>query len=181
MPLCQCGCGAQCSNRYLTGHHRRLQTPAYVVEDRGYKTACWIWQRYRDKNGYGKLYKMLAHRKFYIERFGEIPGNSDLDHLCRVTSCVNPDHLEPVTEAENQRRGARAKLTPQEVLEIRRLLVSLPQRSVRRILAKQFDVSYSLIRQIHKGIIWRGDGDLGQGTGLGRRLSLLEKSHVSRT
>ncbi len=41
----------------------------------------------------------------YEQLVGPIPPGLHLDHLCRNTSCVNPDHLEPVTVAENVLRG----------------------------------------------------------------------------
>jgi hypothetical protein len=72
---------------------------------------CWEWQRKIDKYGYGhvsidgKLW--LAHRAFYALFKCEIPSGMHIDHLCRNTRCVNPDHLEPVTQAENNRRAKR--------------------------------------------------------------------------
>ncbi|WP_421877340.1 HNH endonuclease signature motif containing protein [Mycolicibacterium wolinskyi] len=36
---------------------------------------------------------------------GDIPENHQVDHLCRVRDCINPDHLEPVTQQENIARG----------------------------------------------------------------------------
>lgn len=60
-------------------------------------------------SGYGHLRRdkvcILAHRFSYELRNGKIPEGLELDHLCRVPCCVNPDHLEPVTSAENTRRG----------------------------------------------------------------------------
>ena len=52
--------------------------------------------------------KELAHRIAYEAANGPIPEGMVLDHLCRSRNCVNPDHLEVVTHAENQRRGRRA-------------------------------------------------------------------------
>ncbi len=46
-----------------------------------------------------------AHRIAYALKYGEVPPGLDLDHLCRVPSCVNPDHLEAVTRKENVLRG----------------------------------------------------------------------------
>jgi len=46
-----------------------------------------------------------AHRVFYQLFRGPIPAGLHLDHLCRVASCANPDHLEAVTPAENHRRS----------------------------------------------------------------------------
>lgn len=48
---------------------------------------------------------VAAHRLAYEELRGPIPSGLELDHKCRVRGCVNPWHLEPVTTAENIRRG----------------------------------------------------------------------------
>lgn len=77
------------------------------------KSGCWIWQGALNLGGYGhagygangKHCDVLVHRFFYLYLKGEIPLGLELDHLCRVPNCVNPEHLEPVTRAENQRRG----------------------------------------------------------------------------
>lgn len=47
----------------------------------------------------------LAHRVAYEIHVGPIPDGLEIDHLCRVRCCVNPDHLEPVTHRENMRRS----------------------------------------------------------------------------
>ena len=47
----------------------------------------------------------LAHRISYIHYIGPIPDGLTIDHLCRVRPCCNPSHMEPVTQAENTRRG----------------------------------------------------------------------------
>ena len=70
---------------------------------------CWIWQREIDRHGYGRVRKQghnrRAHRLVYELLVGPIPDGMTIDHLCRVRSCVNPDHLEPVTATENVRRS----------------------------------------------------------------------------
>jgi hypothetical protein len=76
--------------------------------------SCWLWLGSKDKSGYGWAYpprglglpkKMRAHRAIWELLVGPIPPGLVLDHLCRVKSCVNPDHLEPVSHSENSRRG----------------------------------------------------------------------------
>lgn len=74
---------------------------------------CWIWSasRYVRRGGYGQFNlngtAVKAHRIAYELVKGPIPDGLVLDHLCRVTACVNPDHLEAVTQQENTRRGER--------------------------------------------------------------------------
>jgi hypothetical protein len=60
-----------------------------------------------------------AHRWMYEQKIGPIPKGLVIDHLCRNTRCVNPDHLEPVTRGENTRRGAKAKLSMEKAIRIR--------------------------------------------------------------
>lgn len=53
---------------------------------------------------------MKAHRFVYEQIRGPIPDGMDIDHLCRVRNCVNPDHMEPVTRRENTLRGLKGRL-----------------------------------------------------------------------
>ena len=78
---------------------------------------CWDWMGAKTKEGYGKCRRkvigggrvFLAHRAMYYAMCGNIPEGLELDHLCRNTSCVNPEHLEPVTRTENIRRAYAAR------------------------------------------------------------------------
>lgn len=72
-------------------------------------TGCWWWYGTVAPDGYGTIgvnYGLRrAHRVWYELVRGPIPQGMVLDHLCRNRSCVNPDHLEPVTTRENIVRG----------------------------------------------------------------------------
>lgn len=79
---------------------------------------CWLWQgTIKNDSGYGVIgidyKKYYVHRLVYEALVGPIPDGMHIDHICRIRHCVNPDHLEPVTLAENVLRGysagARAK------------------------------------------------------------------------
>lgn len=72
-------------------------------------SGCWIWIGDLNKNGYASLYfegkTRRAHRILYEHVNGPVPTGLVLDHKCRVRCCVNPDHLEAVTQKINVLRG----------------------------------------------------------------------------
>jgi hypothetical protein len=74
---------------------------------------CWLWTASVGNHGYGQFGAaggvVLAHRLAYVLTVGPIPSGLTIDHLCRVTTCVRPAHLEPVTRAENNRRAAATR------------------------------------------------------------------------
>ena len=71
-------------------------------------TGCMVWIGSTSSAGYGQVHaqgrSLSAHRLAYALEYGDT--ECDLDHVCRVRSCVNPEHLEPVTHRENVLRGA---------------------------------------------------------------------------
>ena len=83
----------------------------YVEKDE--VSGCWLWTGSRDKSGYGRFWTgdqmSLAHRFMFQFLRGPVPSDWPIDHLCRNPTCCNPDHLEPVTTAENNRRAGAAK------------------------------------------------------------------------
>ena len=120
MKLCECGCGEPAPiariwqhgyatgqpKRFIQGHSGRMRVPVlYTVDE---ETGCWNWNGVTTR-GYGHIMRdgvrYRAHRYMYEQHVGLIPDGMQLDHLCRNRSCVNPEHLEPVTCRENLMRG----------------------------------------------------------------------------
>lgn len=76
------------------------------------ESGCWLWTGALDGQGYGQIWApvgknqpLRAHRVAFEVFRGPIPDGLVIDHLCRVRSCINPAHLEPVTTRENLLRG----------------------------------------------------------------------------
>ena len=74
-------------------------------------SGCWIWMGGLKTNGYGVSGDRIAHRASYEAFKGQIPPGLEIDHLCRVRCCVNPEHLEAVTHQQNIQRGEQAQRT----------------------------------------------------------------------
>jgi hypothetical protein len=77
-------------------------------------SGCWIWIGSVTSSGYGQWNytpDRTVHRFIYKMFIGSIPDGMVLDHLCRLKTCVNPFHLEIVTQRENSRRGLRNQYT----------------------------------------------------------------------
>lgn len=89
-------------------------TKVRLIRNSEFVAGCWEWRRSLTKDGYGRIdmlvkhgvsYPRMAHRISYETFVGPIPEGLQIDHLCRNRSCINPDHLEPVTAKENIRRS----------------------------------------------------------------------------
>lgn len=85
-------------------HMARAFPVGYIIDGNG----CWQWVG-SGAFGYGRIKvgnrSFQAHRYVYESEKGPIPDGMDLDHLCRNRGCVNPSHLEPVTNRTNVLRG----------------------------------------------------------------------------
>ena len=92
-----------------------LQDRLEASIERESNSDCWLWTKHITSNGYAQMRigckadndrkNVYAHRVSYEIYKGKIPNGLTIDHLCRVRSCVNPDHLEAVTLRENLARG----------------------------------------------------------------------------
>lgn len=117
--LCECGCGTPTlitrrgrkPRRFIDGHHNRRPTQERFWEKVSVAgpNECWQWRGSVTAGGYGNFKfagsNEYAHRAAYMLSVGEIPEGLHIDHLCRNRLCVNPAHLEPVTQRENNARN----------------------------------------------------------------------------
>lgn len=102
-----------CTNHYYQERRRQRRGPRPTLAERFWAKVnkngpdgCWQWTAGRlGSTGYGHFEKQPAHRVAYELAIGAIPPGLHIDHLCRNRICVNPDHLEPVTQRENNLRG----------------------------------------------------------------------------
>ncbi len=99
-------CSHFCRTAERPSVEKRLMDRVRVVN------GCWVWQGMKNSLGYGKICigrekrkSYFVHRVMYELKKGIIPEGLCIDHLCRNTSCINPDHLEAVTYAVNTMRG----------------------------------------------------------------------------
>jgi hypothetical protein len=75
---------------------------------------CWIWKASKLKNGYGLFTDengktVTAHRWSYHKFVGDIPSGLVIDHICRNPSCVNPNHLQAISQSNNIKRSLLVK------------------------------------------------------------------------
>lgn len=137
-----------------------LKPPYYLVEDRGYKTPCWVWQGGLI-HGYGQISwtskegiyeRAKAHRVYWERKNGPITEGLTIDHLCRVKSCVNPEHMEVVTQGENTRRG-HAIIDMETAREIRREFNG--RETSYSYLAEKYKVTENMISQVIHNRTWK--------------------------
>lgn len=125
----------------------------YIITDCGYETPCWIWRGTTTESGYGHYESINAHVYMYKHHGFLIPKGKHLDHMCNITLCVNPAHMQPLTQAENNRKRISNKLTIENIKEIRRLLrCGYSTTDV----AKIFSVTRDHIGDIRRGKAWLG-------------------------
>ena len=78
----------------------------FLLQIRPTEASCWEWAGNINVQGYGRITSVVSAHRFSYQYFvGCIPADLVIDHLCRNTKCVNPDHLETVTPRENLLRG----------------------------------------------------------------------------
>jgi len=141
----------------------RLLAARYVTE-----SGCWEWTKGRDKDGYGRIAvnrrDTRAHRLAYQCWVGEIPEGHVVRHKCDNPPCINPEHLETGTNADNMRdkrirmRSARgvghgwSKLTEDQVRYIR-AEYTMGNRSQQSI-ADEMGVSQVHVSDIVRRVLW---------------------------
>lgn len=131
---------------------------------------CWLWRAALNYQGYGNIgfgnRTWLSHRLSWVLHHGIIPDGIKVLHRCDTPACVNPGHLFLGTQADNMRdmiakgrgqyvvprdnRGARnpmAKLSDDDVREIRELAAQLPQRRI----AERFGIHPSHVSKLVSG------------------------------
>lgn len=165
--FCGCGCGGLTplsprtdrSIGWIKGrpikripkHHGRTAVYRWAVPIKG---GCIEWDGAKDARGYGFIKRSevqhRAHRFTYELVNGPIQNDRVIDHLCRNTSCVNPQHLEAVTVAENTRRGDSAGVTPHQARIVRECVGALRQSDFAALLG----VTQTTIHRIQSGETW---------------------------
>jgi hypothetical protein len=160
---CWCGCGTDAGvwpktyarlgvkkgdpRAYCHGHYGKKNIDSLYIKQ---ANGCWMWTG-SIENGYARIGSKLAYRVMYERAHGAVPYGLELDHTCRVRACVNPDHLEPVTKAENIRRGALVKFSADTVRGVRK---AIEQGYSNVAISRLYGMSTSHVSRIRHNKAW---------------------------
>lgn len=129
------------------------------------ETGCLEWQRCLNSDGYprmaiGKNSNIKVHRLIYEIATGEDITGKVIRHKCDNPKCINPEHLLSGTMTENMadrdarfRHGA-AKLTPEQVIAIRKSFSDNPKLKCPAV-AREYGISSSTVHSIKRGYHWK--------------------------
>jgi len=120
----------------------------YIIDK---KTNCWNWNYSLDTDGYGRWGSIRMFKHFYKKYKGEIPKGLQIDHLCHNRKCINPKHLEAVTQAENSRRRIDLKLNLKSVKDIKNLY---KKGFKQNLIAKKFNINQSQVSRVINNLRW---------------------------
>lgn len=129
--------------------------------NRSVPSGCWLWTGTCTQKGYGRFWfeggKVGAHRVAYQLFAGPLPVGSHVLHKCDVKNCVNPEHLEIGTNAQNHADAAERGLHQKKLTELQVLCIKMRHslgRASQRELARRYRVSQTMIHYIVTGKWW---------------------------
>lgn len=139
----------------------RIRRHGYVVEGE-----CHLWTGYRDPAGYGRLGQVLVHRAVLAASLGrDLKAGEVARHACDRPSCINPAHLLPGSQADNNRdarergrhvsptgdRRTASRLTLEQARTIKRRRLA---GEGARALGREYGVAHTTVLKIASGELW---------------------------